>query len=374
MVPPGDDDQTATSSLVPRQLHVAGAWAWRILLVGLLLWVALQLALRLQLIVVPLLLSLFLTAILKPVVDAGDRRGLNRTLATLLVLLAGAAAAAALVWVVVPRVGAQIGNLRESVLTALDTIREWLAEGPLSLAADQIAELRQAAMGALPGSGNMGAVAMTGTQLVLGLVALVALTTFFTFFFIRDGADLASWVIQRTPERWRRRVDRGSSAAWDTLRRYTAGVVALAAFNAALTAVGLLVIGVPLVLPLVAVEFVFSFIPFLGPIIAGLLAALVALSAGGVQDALLVLALAFLIEQLEGHVIQPLTIGHAVDLHPIVVAAVATSAALLVGLSGALIAVPLTATIANVTVAIRDSTEDDGPPDATTDDDPEAVG
>jgi predicted PurR-regulated permease PerM len=353
--PTAPADPVTDASPVPTLLRVAGSWSWRILAIGAVLWLALQLAMRIKVILVALLLALFLTAILTPVVDAAQRRGVNRTLGSLGVLLLAGAAAAGVTWLVVPRVGAQVGNLREALLQALDAIRRWLADGPLSLAAGQIDDLRQAAMDVLPGSGDMGAVAVSGTRLVLGLVAGLVLTTFFTFFFLRDGADLAAWVVQRLPDRWQDRADRAAAAVWHTLSRYTAGVVALATFNAVATGAGLLAIGVPLVLPLVAIEFGFSFIPFVGPIVAGLLAALVALADGGLRDAVLVLALAFAIEQLEGHVIQPLTIGHAVDLHPVVVATVATCAGLLVGLLGALLAVPLTATIAAAAVAIRDT-------------------
>ncbi len=119
----------------------------------------------------------------------------------------------------------------------------------------------------------------------------------------------------------------------------------LAGFNAVATAIGLAVIGVPLFLSLAVVEFFFSFVPIVGSIGAGALAATVALSFGGLADALLVVALGVAIDQVEGNVFHPVVIGRSVGLHPVVVLAALTAGAVLFGIAGLLLAVPLTAMV-----------------------------
>lgn len=101
-------------------------------------------------------------------------------------------------------------------------------------------------------------------------------------------------------------------------------------------------IGVPFVIALAVIEFVASFVPIVGALLSGALAAVVALVTGGVTDALLVVALAIAIDQVEGHFFQPVVIGRAIKLHAIVVIVALTAGTLVAGLAGAIFSVPLT--------------------------------
>jgi predicted PurR-regulated permease PerM len=120
-----------------------------------------------------------------------------------------------------------------------------------------------------------------------------------------------------------------------------------------MTAVVLLVIGVPMVVPIAALTFMGSFIPFVGPIVAGAIAALVALTHAGLTQALLVIAAGFAIQAREGNVLQPLIIGHTLRLHPIIVLGGVTTGAILGGLGGAFVAIPFMAAVRNGFVAAR---------------------
>ena len=89
--------------------------------------------------------------------------------------------------------------------------------------------------------------------------------------------------------------------------------------------------------------FLAGFFPLVGAVFAGLVAALVALVSGGVVDALLVVGVVTLIQQLEGDLLQPIVVGRVVKLHPIVVLLSLTAGGVLAGVAGAFLAVPLTA-------------------------------
>jgi putative heme transporter len=108
--------------------------------------------------------------------------------------------------------------------------------------------------------------------------------------------------------------------------------------------------GVPLALPLASLVFLGAFIPLVGAVVAGFLAVVVALLAKGFIYALITLGLIIAVQQLEGHVLQPLVMGRAVSIHPLAVVLAIAAGAVLAGIVGALLAVP---TVAFLNSAIR---------------------
>jgi predicted PurR-regulated permease PerM len=81
----------------------------------------------------------------------------------------------------------------------------------------------------------------------------------------------------------------------------------------------------------------------IGAVIAGFLAVVVALFAKGFVYALITLALIIAVQQLEGHVLQPLVMGRAVSIHPLAVVLAIAAGSVLAGIVGALLAVPIVA-------------------------------
>jgi len=89
-----------------------------------------------------------------------------------------------------------------------------------------------------------------------------------------------------------------------------------------------------------------GFIPIIGAVVTGALAALVALVSGGLTDALIVLAIVLVVQQLEGNVLQPILVGRSLNLHPAVVILAVTAGGTLAGVVGAFLAVPAVAVAA----------------------------
>jgi predicted PurR-regulated permease PerM len=96
--------------------------------------------------------------------------------------------------------------------------------------------------------------------------------------------------------------------------------------------------------------FLGAFIPLVGAVVAGFLAVVVALIAKGWIFALITLGLIIAIQQLEGHVLQPLVMGRAVSIHPLAVVLAIAGGGVLAGIVGALLAVP---TVAFLNSAVR---------------------
>jgi predicted PurR-regulated permease PerM len=108
--------------------------------------------------------------------------------------------------------------------------------------------------------------------------------------------------------------------------------------------------------------FLGAFIPIVGASISGAVAVLVALVDRGWIIALVILGAVIVVQQIEGHVLQPLIMGRAVAIHPLVVIIGIASGVVLAGIVGALVAVPLIAVL-NTGVRKLAHTRPELPPD-----------
>jgi predicted PurR-regulated permease PerM len=119
--------------------------------------------------------------------------------------------------------------------------------------------------------------------------------------------------------------------------------VIVALIDAVGIGLGAFLLRVPFAVPLAVLVFLGAFIPVVGAVVTGALAVVVALVYNDPINALFMLGVVILVNQIESHVLQPLLMGGAVRLHPVgVVLAVATGS-LLAGIAGAVFAVPVTA-------------------------------
>lgn len=192
---------------------------------------------------------------------------------------------------------------------------------------------------------------------VEGLAALF-LTLTLLFFFVKDGERLSRAAISAFPRSVHDKVSGAASAVWQTLTGYVRGVAVIGVVNSVAIGLALLLLGVPLVGPLMLITFLGAFFPLIGAVVSGALAVLVALVAGGPIDALILAAVVLAVQQLEGDLVAPLVFSKAVDLHPVAVLLSITAGALLAGVVGAFLAVPFTASVAAGTKVLRNHPEE----------------
>ncbi|NNE95658.1 MAG: AI-2E family transporter, partial [Acidimicrobiales bacterium] len=161
------------------------------------------------------------------------------------------------------------------------------------------------------------------------------------------------WIVERVAPARRNAVDRAGSAAMGTLRSYLMAVSLAGVVDAFAIGLGLWIIGVPLVIPLAVITFFAAFLPVVGATAAGVLAATVALVANGPIEALVVVALTLVVQQLEGNLVLPVLMGNHVPLHPVVVLVALTAGGSLAGIIGAFVAVPFAAMVTAAAGAFR---------------------
>ena len=165
--------------------------------------------------------------------------------------------------------------------------------------------------------------------------------------------SLCVWAGERIPTSYRATAAAMGARAWTALSGYVRGTATIALIDALGIGLALLILGVPLVIPLTLLVFLGGFLPVIGATLTGLVAVLVALADGGLVTALLVLAAVVAVQQLEGHILQPVIMRRAVSLHPIVIlVALATGSAML-GIVGAFLSVPAAAVLSAVGNELR---------------------
>ena len=320
------------------------------LLICLALYVLAELAGRLWVVLLPILLGLLLATVLWPAVRLLRRRGVPDALASIGVLLLALLLLFGVVGGLAPQVTGQAQELADQVSAGLEDLEQRLTGPPFNLGEDRlgdtvanVTEELQANAQNIVGRLLSGAAA-AGSLLVTGLLALVL-----CFFYLKDGPKFVPWVGGLVGPRAAPHVAAVMQRSWVTLSGFIKAQAAVGLVDAVLIGIGLAVLGVPLALPLSVLVFFGAFIPIIGAVVSGALAALVALVTEGPRDALLVVLIVLVVQQLEGNVLQPILVGRTLDLHPAAVILAVTAGGTIFGIVGAFLAVPVLS-VAAVTV------------------------
>jgi len=346
--PPADE-------AVPPALKVAAAYSWRILVIVGVIAVLVFVIMQLRDIVVPFFVAVLLAALLVPFMNFLVRKGWPRWLAIVVAMVGTLAVIAGLIVLVVLQVRAGYPDLQAQSVEAYDNLKARLLASPLQLTeADISAYLGQA----------WEAIQRDSSALVSGLMSVgttaghvlagFLLTLFATLFFLIDGKGVWRWIVGLFPRRSRPAVDGAGQAGWITLTTFVKVQIFVAAVDAIGIGAGAWILGLffggfPLVIPIAVAVFLGSFIPVVGALISGALAVFVALVYLGPIPAVMMLGIVLLVQQVEGHILQPLVMGTAVKVHPLAVVFAVAAGGFIAGIPGALFAVPVIAVL-NVVV------------------------
>lgn len=334
---------------VPPGLVTASELTWRTAVLAAGAAAVAWLFLALRLVTIPAFVALLATTMLHPLVDALRRRRWPDLAATWAVLLGTAVLLAGSVALLVPAFADQAGDLEDNLDGGIAEIEDWLESGPLQLDDIDLQRSLDQAVGRVAESDRLvEGVTLAGEVLAGALLALVM-----TFFFVKDGPRITASAQRLLPRERRATADAAAGAGWAALAAYVRGTAVVGVVNGVIIGVGLAIIGVPLALPLGVITAVSAFFPLVGAVVAGAVAALVALFSGGITDALLVLGLVVIVQQVEGDVLSPLVMGRALRLHPLVILVAVTVGAVAAGLLGAFLAVPLTGVAVAAVTATR---------------------
>ncbi len=294
-------------------------------------------------VLLPMVLALFLASLLAPVAARLEGRGMKGSMASLSSLLAGILIFVTLLLLAVIPFARELGSVLGAARDGIGELAQQANEQGL-VSEEQAEKLRSSVLGY---AASIGEVLLRGVAggvaWVASIGAMIFLTLPLVFFLLKDGARGWRLVVSRLLRSRRDDLDRAGRESFTALSAFLRGTAIVATFDATVMGLGLWLIGVPLILPLAVLTFMLAFIPLLGAIVAGVVAALVALATGGIGDALLVGVLALCVNQLEGVLVSPFAIGRAVSLHPAAVLLAVTFGTSIAGITGAFLAVPLLA-------------------------------
>lgn len=337
-------------------MRIAAAWSWRILVVVGVIAVLIFLVAQLRYVVIPFLIGVLLAALLVPFSNWLHGKGWPKGLAVALNEVALIAVVAALITVVVFQVRAGWSGLQDAATARWEEFTAWLTTLPFEVSADAVDEWAASLWGTIQTdtSGILSTVLGVGSDVGHVLTGLL-LALFTTLFILIDGRGIWNWLVRLFPNDARAAIVGSGQAGWLTLTTFVRVQISVAAIDAVFIGLGAWILGIvdgrgfPLVIPIAIAVFLASFVPIVGAIVSGAMAVLVALVFLGPIQAIVMLAIVLAVQQIEGHVLQPLLVGAVVKVHPLAVVLAVATGGFVAGIPGTLFAVPLVAVL-NVVV------------------------
>ena len=344
---------------VPPGVEQRPEWAWRLIVLAAAALGLLWLLRFFSEITVPIAIAMLGTALTISAVDWLRAKGVPRLAATFIVVFSLLALFFGMLTLVGQQFSTQFTDLRANVVEGITQVQDWAKRPPLNLSTTRSSPTSTARRRPSPPAtpsllSTAGAVGTTLTHVLAGFfIALFA-----SFFFLYEGQRIWSWIVAIFPRSARAKIDSSGHNAWNTLTQFVRATVLVALVDALGIAIAAWVLGVPLSFAIGVLVFLGAFVPIIGALLSGLVAVLVALVAQGPVVALFMLIAVVVVQQIESHVLQPFLMGRFVSVHPLAIILAIAGGIAVAGVIGALIAVPLAATLNGVVRHLVDTAQD----------------
>lgn len=311
-------------------------------------------------VVVLLVAAIILSTVVRPGMLWLEKRGLSRSVGLLAIFLLVIVLLAALVWYTVPLLAAQgsaIGtSLREGYTLLLERLRSesnMLVRRLLSVVPETLPTLGGAAGPAdpvAPVEGEADMAVSAAIQQVGGMVRAlfnIAVIGLLTFFWTLEGERIKGAALLLVPLNRRSAARARVRDIEAQMNRYLYGQGLLCLIIGALAFVAYAALGLPNALLLGIFAGLMEAVPILGPVLGAVPAVMIALSISP-TTALWVVAVVTLIQIAENNLLVPRIMRRAIGMHPIISILALLLFSALFGILGALIALPVTAVVANL--------------------------
>lgn len=262
------------------------------------------------------------------------------------------AAAAVMVMLLLPPVAGQVEALASSLPSLADNLKGYLAQltAWLEERGIDLTTLREGVFGRLTeAAGGLVTRAMGLATGIIGSLSKVLLSPLMAFYLLRDRRKIAAGLTLLLPVGYRARGVRAAREMKRETAAFFRGQLVLSLAVGGMTAAALAVVGVPGWLLLGVLMGVLELVPYIGPLIAGVPAVLLALQGGWVK-AVWALAVILVIQEVEGAVLSPRLVGGATALHPLMVLLLVSAGGMIGGALGMVAVIPV---VVSVRGAIR---------------------
>jgi predicted PurR-regulated permease PerM len=338
--------------IVPLWLDRLGRAGWLAIGIVLCLGVGIYFFSTLRTITLPFVLAALGAAVCFPIVDKLEKWHLRRSIAALLVLLLMLAVVVVIGLLVLTQIINQSSELAANLTAGLQKVKESGAGPHLEAAVDSVSKSladfwKPLLQGFLPALvEGLGAIAS------LGFAVFIAINIF--YYLMADGRRVGRWLGRSIglPAELGIGLVRSSVRS---LQGYFAGATVVAAFNGVAIGVTALILGTPMAGVVALINFLFSYIPYIGAIVGGAVAVLLALGGGGWTDAAIMLVVLILVNSVFQVIISQIAFGKTLSLHPLVVLLSTTAGGVLAGAIGSALAAPFVAVAIEAVRRIGDS-------------------
>lgn len=291
--------------------------------------------------IVPLAVAAVLGILFAPLVEWLARHRVPRAVGAAGVLVLLLAIVVFTVWLVANGVIGQSAVIGEQVTAGVNSVTAWLQS--LDLPKDFIDQTIERVSTALQGaSGSIASALSKGLSGTLAVFSGLFLGSFMLFFILKDWDSLCEWVGGHLGVP----AETGAGLIGDAvgaMRAYFGSVTVTGFVVAAIVGVAVWLMGLPLAIPIALVTWLTCYIPYVGALISGAFAVLVALGAGGVGLALGVLVVILLAQNVVQTVIQNNLASERLSIHPLASLIATIFGGIVGGLLGAMLAPALLA-------------------------------
>ncbi len=321
-----------------------------------LLWVIYRLTGVLLLIV----LSIFFSYLVAPLVDlvqrpmyiSGRARVIPRGLAIIIVYIVLFFGIGVVIYLLIPQLSAQFPEFKQQAVfyfqkirSSTESLNQYFRQRRMPEGAAQYVDSVLARGGDLV-TAAVGV--MVGWIIYIPWLVLIPILS---FFFLKDADAFRRSVLAMLPRgRLRWRGDEFFQDVNSTLAAYIRAQLTACLLVAIMCTIGFWALGLPSPLVLGLIAGIFEFVPLVGPLMVAILAALLGLLHSGLGVALMVLLFLGVLRVVQDYVIYPRIIGTGIHLHPLAVIFAILAGAEIAGVAGIFLAIPV---IAVLTVTYR---------------------
>jgi predicted PurR-regulated permease PerM len=303
----------------------------------------------------PFIVSFVIAYLLSPLVDWAERRGISRTVTTLVLMLVFFLAIGGFIAYITPKViagvsdtvtyvqqlPANVDKITETVENFIDRYEALKVSPYLAPVAESLADRARGLFTSL----FEGAIdALFGVGSLLGQLLNIILIPIVTFYLLKDMPRIRTWVFDRIPQKYQDAAKETVGQVNLIMAGYIRAQTVVCVAEGGITFLFLYLLGVKQALFLGILTGVSNIIPFVGPFIGGVPAVILAALSPphALAKAIAVAVFYLVIQTVDGNIIKPKYIGSKVGLHPVTTMIVMLLGAKFFGLWGFLLAVPVT--------------------------------
>jgi predicted PurR-regulated permease PerM len=343
----------AVSVPPPRvELTVSNRTLLRVLAITALFIFLIQLRSTLHTVLIELLISVFLAIALNPLVSMTERRlRLKHGPAAILVFLVTILVVVVFLIVIFTPLYNEVRSFAQHLPEYLDKAEKSRLFKDLDQRYDLLSKLRtesQSLPNRLPATAS-AALGFAGT--IASAVFETITILFLTLFLLLELPAIGRSVVSLLPPQHADTAIRMQSEISQTVARYVASNIAVSIFAGLVTWISLIILGVPFALVLALLMALFDLLPLIGATLGGAIVVLVATITVSVTAGIIMLVVLIVYQQTENHLVQPIVMKRSVAVSPLIVIVSVLVGAALLGILGALLAIPVAGSIQ---IALRD--------------------